>query len=441
MTFSVVKTPSDEALEGLLKQTHESLPGGDAFAALRAAAAAHFYDQGLPNRRVEEWKYSDLKRAMPTDLALAGPVEEALIAERLNATRILADVARVRLVLVNGMYRADLSDGAKLPEGVSLRSVAEALCAGEFALDDPEIAKGDMALSLNTALLQDGVILEIADGVKVETPIEICNMMLGGGLATIRNRVSVGKGASVSVIETFIGDVVDGGLASHYQLNSAIDYRIADEAAVDVLRILRDGLEAVHVGTSTVVLGANVKFEHFTMATGGRFVRSQAFVRFEGEYTDGEFFGATILDGEQHNDITLTVDHAVPNCNSKEQYRTVLDDKAEGVFQGQIVVRQYAQKTDAKMMSQALILSEDAAFFNKPELEIFADDVVCGHGATCGELDEDLLFYLRSRGIPEVMAKKMLVLAFLAEAVENITNEQFVEALEAFIAERLGIEY
>ena len=117
----------------------------------------------------------------------------------------------------------------------------------------------------------------------------------------------------------------------------------------------------------------------------------------------------------------------------------MLDDKAEGVFQGQIIVRQYAQKTDAKMMSQALLLSEDASFNNKPELEIYADDVVCGHGATCGDLDEDLLFYLRARGIPKDVAKKMLVMAFLAEAIEKVSNEQFVEALEGYILDRLGL--
>jgi Fe-S cluster assembly protein SufD len=164
-------------------------------------------------------------------------------------------------------------------------------------------------------------------------------------------------------------------------------------------------------------------------------------VKFTGEYSDAELFGATIIGRDQHSDQTLLVDHAVPNCNSKEQYRTVMDDKAQGVFQGKIFVRQPAQKTDGQMMSQALLLSEDAAFFNKPELEIFADDVQCAHGATCGELDEDLLFYLRARGIPLDQAKKMLVLAFLAEAVEHVSNESVVEALEGFIADWLGLDH
>ena len=435
MTLPVVKTPADEALEAILKAAQGDLPGEGGFAALRAGAVADFEAHGLPTRRVEEWKYSDLKRVMPADLALAGAVDDAQIKARLGETRVLKDVDRARLVLVNGAYRADLSDLGEIDQAVTVRSVADALRAGEFTLDDPEIAKGDIGLSLNTALLQDGVIIEIVDGASLDKPLEIRNVMMGGGLATVRSRVVVGKGATAHIMETYIGD------DAAYQLNSAIDYRIGDDAKLYVMRLLNDGKDAIHVGSTTAILGAKTLFEHFTMSAGGKFVRSQSFVRFDGEYSDAELFGATIVDGSQHSDITLKVDHAVPNCNSKEQYRSVMDDKAESVFQGQIVVRQHAQKTDGQMMSQALLLSEDASFYNKPELEIYADDVVCAHGATCGELDEDLLFYLRARGIPYAEAKKMLVLAFLAEAVENVSNEQFVEALEAYIADRLGVDH
>ena len=435
MTTPLIKTASDEALEMVLKNAQADLPGTAPFSAQRAEAIATFEGVGLPNKRVEDWKYSDLKRVMPTDLALAGTPDEAAIAERIGESRLLKDIERQRLVLVNGAYRADLSDLGLLDGKVSIRSVAEALQSGTFNLDDPDITEDDVALSLNTALLQDGVIIDVADGTKIEMPIEICNMMLGGGMASLRNRVVLGEGAELSIIETFIGD------NQSYQLNSAIDYRVADGATLNVLRLLRDGDEAIHIGSTTMTLGAKSYVEHFTMAVGGKFVRSQSFVEFNGELSDAEMFGASFVDGNRHSDITLKVDHRVPNCNSKEQYRTVLDGRAEGVFQGKIYVRQPAQKSDAQMMSQALLLSEDAAFFNKPELEIYADDVICAHGATCGELDEELLFYLRARGIPFEQAKKMLVLAFLAEAVEKISNESFVEALESYIAERLGVDY
>jgi Fe-S cluster assembly protein SufD len=252
-------------------------------------------------------------------------------------------------------------------------------------------------------------------------------------MATVRNRVVIGKGAKVGVIETFTGD------EAAYQLNTAIDYRVADDAKLNVLRIINEGDNGLHLGSTTATVGGHVHFEHFTLSASGNFVRSQSFVAMLGEYSDADLFGASLVNGSRHSDITLKMDHAVPNCNSKEQYRTVLDDKAVGVFQGQIIVRQYAQKTDAKMMSQALLLSEDASFNNKPELEIYADDVICGHGATCGELDEDLLFYLRARGISKDLAKKMLVMAFLAEAIENVSDDRFVEALEAYILDRLGL--
>ena len=435
MTSPVIKSAADQALETILKTAQDGLVHETPIDAMRADAISHFEAAGLPNKRVEDWKYSDLKRVMPADLALSQPADKAALDAMLANAKILDGVDRARIVLANGAFMAEWSDLDKIDSAVNVRSVSEALQAGDFMIDDPDVAKDDIALSLNTALLQDGVCIEIAEGAKIETPIEICTIVTNGGLSTVRSRVVVGKGAHVSIVESYIGDDIS------YQLNSAIDYRIADKAEAHVMRLLRDGAEAVHVGSTTAILGGNARFEHFTMSTGGKFVRSQAFVCFEGENSDADLFGATIADGGQHNDITLKVDHAVPHCNSKEQYRTVLDDKAEGVFQGKIYVRQPAQKTDGQMMSQALLLSEDAAFYNKPELEIFADDVVCAHGATCGELDEDLLFYLRARGIPQDYAKKMLVLAFLAEAVENISNAQFVEALESYIADRLGVDH
>lgn len=434
MTLQTVKSPVDEALSSLIAAQQVVLPGTAGFSRKRAAASAQFASAGLPNKRVEAWKYSDLKRAMPADIALIAPLEGNDVEGRLTQTRIFTSVERARLIIINGVFRADLSDMALLDGKLSVRTVADSLRDGTFVLDDPEIASQDMALALNTALLQDGVVLEIADNVELETPIEIRNVMIGTGLATTRNRVVVGSGAKATFIETFVGD--DGA----HQLNAAIDYRVGDQAKVCVTRVINDGAEAIHVGSTTIVLGGETRFEHFTMSTGGSFTRSQSFVRFEGEHSDAELFGATIIEGKQHSDITLTVDHAVPNCNSKEQYRTVMADKAAGVFQGKIIVRQPAQKTDGQMMSQALLLSEDAAFYNKPELEIFADDVQCAHGATCGELDEDLLFYLRARGIPREQAEKMLVMAFLAEVVEHCTNAQFVEALESYISNWLGLE-
>lgn len=434
MTQQQVTAPSNEALTALIAAQASKLPGDDSFSGLRSGAREHFAKTGLPHRRIEEWKYSDLRRVMPADLALAGPVANADLDRNMVSSRILKDVDRALLMFVNGDYKPELSDLAGLGELVAIRSVADALENGDFALDDPEIAQKDIALALNTALVRDGVIVEIAEGAKIERPIEIRNAVIGDGLATVRNRVVIGKGASAMILESFVGD--EGA----HQLNAAIDYRVADEAEMQVTRLIHDGSNGVHVGSTTVVLGAQAKFEHFTLSTGGKFTRSTSFVRFEGEFTDADMFGATCISGQQHSDISLVVDHAVPNCNSKEQYRTVLDDRAQGVFQGKIIVKPHAQKTDGQMMSQALLLSEDAGFYNKPELEIFADDVQCAHGATCGELDEDLLFYLRSRGIALDEARKMLVMAFLAEAVENVSNETFVEVLEAYIAEWLGLD-
>ena len=181
--------------------------------------------------------------------------------------------------------------------------------------------------------------------------------------------------------------------------------------------------------TSASAIGARARFNAFTFTAGGAVVRNQLFLKFDGEDTVAGIRGATLIKGRQHADTTLVADHAARGCQSREMFKTVLDGEAHGVFQGRIIVRPHAQKTDAKMMTRALLLSERAEADNKPELEIFADDVQCGHGATAGALDDDLKFYLMARGIPQAEAEALLIRAFLGEAIEGIEHAGLREAL------------
>src|SRR6185437_13291919 len=200
-------------------------------------------------------------------------------------------------------------------------------------------------------------------------------------------------------------------------------------------RLMADGSDAANISSAIFAVGAKVKFNLFNMTAGGAVSRYQGFVTLSGEGSELNVNGVNLLKGTQHGDTTLLVDHAVPHCTSREIFRAVIDDRAHSVFQGRIIVRPGAQKTDGKMMTRALLLSDEAEADNKPELEIFADDVTCGHGATAGALDESLLFYLRARGLPEKEAQALLIQAFVGEAIEAIADDDLREAAMA-VAQR-----
>ncbi|MBM0207046.1 Fe-S cluster assembly protein SufD [Micromonospora sp. STR1s_5] len=247
------------------------------------------------------------------------------------------------------------------------------------------------------------------------------------GTAT-RVLVVVEEGASVTLLESHEGP---DGLA--YQPNDVIEFVVLDRAQVRHVRLNAEGKDALALSTLTARLGAEVSFNTINVVTGAQVSRHQVFLTFAGENSTARADGAGLLNGRQHADATLLVDHAVPHCTSRELYKTVLDDDATGVFQGKIIVRPHAQTTDGAMKSDTLLLSDGASMNNKPELEIFADDVVCGHGATCGALDEDLLFYLRSRGLPEAEAESLLLQAFVGQAIDTVENEAARDALIAVL--------
>jgi Fe-S cluster assembly protein SufD len=208
-----------------------------------------------------------------------------------------------------------------------------------------------------------------------------------------------------------------------------LELKVGDAAHVDHIKITGEGAGALHVSSLMAAIGAHARFNEFLFTTGGGVVRNQAFVRFGGEGTVAGIRGATLLQGHQHADTTLVAEHAAAECTSREVFKSVLDEHGRSVFQGKIIVRPHAQKTDAKMATHALLLSETAEADNKPELEIFADDVQCGHGATSGALDQELLFYLKARGIPAKEAEALLIQAFVGEAVEGIEHAGLRDAL------------
>jgi len=271
----------------------------------------------------------------------------------------------------------------------------------------------------------DGVVISVADGATLTQPLQIIHVATASKVSTFtRSRLTIGKGAHVTLVESFVA--ADGARA--YQANDTVVLSIGDGAELSHVRVMADALDAANITSGIFAVGAKAKYDFFNMTIGGALSRFQGFLTLNGEGSELNVNGVNLLKGTQHGDTTLLVDHAVPNCTSRELFRAVVDDRAHSVFQGRIIVRPNAQKTDGKMMTRALLLSDEAEADNKPELEIFADDVTCGHGATSGALDESLLFYLRARGLPEKEAQALLIQAFVGEAIEGIANDDLREA-------------
>ena len=429
----VMRTAAETALAQEFAQARARLPGGDAVAAQRAAAFDVFVKEGLPHRRVEEWKYTDLRALMREAKPLATPPDAAAKARAKTAGALLGDVECRRLVFVDGAFVPELSDTAALEPGLAVGSLAAALAGNDPALA-AHLGKlapaSDVAVALNTALMGDGAVIRIAAGSTIERPLHLLFVASEKPAATfVRSLVVVERGARAMFIESH-----EGPSGSDYQVNAALELFVSDEAHVDHVKIVGEGPQALHVSTLAAAIGARARFNTFTFTAGGAVVRNQLFLNFDGEDTVAGIRGATLIKGAQHADTTLVANHIARGCQSREMFKTVLDGEAHGVFQGRIIVRPGAQQTDAKMMTQALLLSDRAEADNKPELEIFADDVQCGHGATAGALDEQLKFYLMARGIPAEEAEALLIQAFLGEAVEGIEHAGLREALMEAVA-------
>ena len=429
-----IKTAAECALGVNFAAARGNLPGVDAVAALRDEAFRRFETDGLPNRRIEEWKYTDL-RALMRDAKPLAPLPDAGAKRRaVERVRCSPRIEARRIVFVDGSFVPELSDLAGLEAGLTIRSMASALAAG-----DPQVVTRlgqivptpDIAVALNTAFMGDGAVINVAPGVALARPIHLIFVNAGRepAAAFLRSLATIGKGARAMLVESHDG-------AGEFQVNTALELEVGDTAHVDHVKITAHRRPACLQPDGGG--GRACPLQRVPVHDRGAVVRNQLFVRFEGDGTIAGIRGASLLKGRQHVDTTLVADHVAQACTSREMFKSVLDGESRSVFQGKIIVRPNAQKTDARMATHALLLSETAEADNKPELEIFADDVQCGHGATSGDLDEDLLFYLRARGIPEKDAQALLIQAFVGEAVEGIEHAGLRDALMAEVAAWLG---
>ncbi len=378
----------------------------------REAAFEAFAAAGLPTRRREDWHYTDLRAALREAAAPAPRPDERRLAAARVALGKLPKLGATRFVLVDGHYVEALSDRA--PRGLKPSLLVK---SARSSVADP-------AVWLNDAFAPGGLHFVVDEDQTIEGAIEIVHFTGGEAARAIYSHVSLTllRGASATFVERFVG--ADTGS----QRNALARISLGDDARVELVTILNDA-PSLHVESQEALLGRGAKLSAFALVAGGDLVRRQIFVRHDEPNAKISLAGLSLLDGARHADTTLQIHHAAPHGMSREFYRHVVADEATGVYQGKVIVAQHAQKTDGGMKSQALLLSPTATMNNKPELEIFADDVVCGHGATVGALDPEQLFYLMARGIARSEAEAMLLEAFGAEAIERVEHPDLADAL------------
>ena len=402
--MSTTTTRPLDAVAGAFLAAYEARDSRDAS---RDQAAALFRTAGLPGPREEAWHYTTLRPL--ADAAFDAPrgEVESLLAD-------LPSIAAPRLVFADGRFRADLS---VLPVGIAVRTGAPAW----GTLARPAVEK---LVALNTMLAEDGAEIEVADGADGGTVV--LASLATGGACHPRHGIRLGRGARLTLIEAHFG-------SGAYLNNPVFSIELGEDATLEHLRIQRDAPAAFHLSTLYADVGARGTYDSFLLTLGARLARVEVHARLAGAKAVAHLNAAQLLGTNQHADFTTVVAHTAPATVSRQTVKNVLTGRSRGVFQGKIEVARAAQKTDGYQMNQALLLSAEAEIDSKPQLEIYADDVKCSHGATVGELDPDQLFYLRSRGVPEAEARSILVRAFLNEALDPIAHDAAREAMEGMI--------
>jgi Fe-S cluster assembly protein SufD len=380
----------------------------------RDEAAETFRRAGLPGRRVEAWKYTDLRPI--ASAAFLEPLDQ-----RTDCSALLARAPQIdgaRLVFVDGRFRDDLSAP---PTAARFTSFADHPAFGALARPDRE-----PMVALNTMLAEDGAVIDVPENTDAGL-IHLISLATdtpaGASDFHPRHSIRLAPGARLTVLETSLGD----GTYLHAPVT---ELHVAEGASLTHIRLQDESTAAFHLSTLYAEIADRGTYDSFTLNLGGRMARTEVHARLAGPGATTHLNGAQLLSGTQHADFTTVVRHDAPHGTSRQTVKNVLAGRSRGVFQGRIEVARHAQKTDGYQMSQSLLLSPDAEIDTKPELEIFADDVKCSHGATVGELDAEQLFYLRSRGIPDAEARSMLVRAFLSEALDAVTLDAARAVLE-----------
>ena len=409
--------------------------GFDVFKGLRSTALDAFSISGIPSTRLEEWKYSHIAPQLSHGFGTDEAAETLPKAENIPAP--LCRNIHIRMVFVDGKFYAPNSSGLDLPPGVTLISLSR------FSDDDKAVegigtladfkAEDQSLVALNTACADDGFVLHIQDGVVLDSPIEVVWCVTSDQATAYfpRMYVVLGRSSKASLVEDFVG------IGSAKYFSCAVgEISLAAHSEFSYCRVQRESAYSTIVNSLSVKQDEESVFRSTVLSLGGGFVRNEIRVTLAGERCHSTLNGINLLNTEQHLDNHTVIDHVKPNCESSELYKGVYADKSYGIFSGTIVVREDAQKTNAFQSNQSILLSDSAKSHSRPQLKIWADDVKCSHGATVGQLDDDALFYLRSRGIPKLLAQSMLVRAFLQDVLEGVGEVDLSESLAKLLEEK-----
>ncbi|MCZ6796108.1 MAG: Fe-S cluster assembly protein SufD [Planctomycetota bacterium] len=414
---------------------------GDAWhAAGRREAIRRFEELGFPTRRQERWKYTNVTALARTAFSPIDPASTTAPGRESLGVYDFSDLQTTRLVFLNGRFEASLSVIPELPDRLHAGSLGRALEEGS------QLVRGSLGrllaehsdhafVALNEAFFEDGAFVHVRKGAAIDQPVHLLFLTTESADATVsypRILVVLEESAQLTLIEDYASL---GGQTS--LTNSAVEITVGENAALDHYRLLRESRASSHVSAVSVRQERCSRFSSFAACVRGKFVRNDVAVLLDGEDCECTLYGIVVAAEEQHVDNQTRIVHRRANCRSWEVYKTILGDRATGVFNGKIYVHPEAQKTDAKQTNMSLLLSERAEMNSKPELEIYADDVRCTHGATVGQLDDEALYYLRSRGIDRDSARNILTFAFARDVLSQIRPEALREVVQDLVAEKL----
>lgn len=409
------------------------------FHKLRKDAIAKFGEFEFPTLKNEEWKYTNISPILKQNFIPSINSDQTIFSNEEIEKFLFTGFDCCLLVFVNGRYSEELSKIKKLPDGIVIDSLKNVL------LNEPDMIKGyagklskidNSFNALNTAFAQDGIVVKIADGKVLENPVQI--LFLNGGkseniLSAPRNLIVAGKNSHAKIIFNY-----NGSTEEKYFTDAVTEVYCDEDSIVDLYKIQNEDVRSFHIEKVEIEQKRGSLFNHYSFSFGGALTRNDINSTHKGQNIDTHYYGLYLGNDNQHIDNHTFIDHAEPNCESNEIYKGILDGSSRGVFNGKIMVRPDAQKTNAFQSNKTILLSDKARIDTKPQLEIFADDVKCSHGATIGRLDEAAYFYIRSRGIPDELAKSMLIRAFANDVVEAVKIDELKDQLNHMIFEHLN---
>ncbi|PTL82207.1 Fe-S cluster assembly protein SufD [Vitiosangium sp. GDMCC 1.1324] len=404
--------------------------------ALRQDGIAQLARQGFPSTKLEDWKYTNVAPISDHAFCPVRTVHEAGVEAAVG--RLALPGTGPRLVFVDGWFVRELSRLEGAPEGLTVRSLREALQDGEpleSLVGRRARAEASAFTALNAALLEEGALVRVAPGTVCHEPVQLLFVTRGDGelaLASPRVVVQAGENSELTLVESYVGAAPGVSFT-----NAVTEVVLGDGARLTHLKLQAESESAFHIGGLHVEQGRDSRFASHLISLGGALARNEVHALFSAEGGEATLNGLYVGHGTQHLDQWTNLDHAQPRCTSRELYKGVLDDKARGTFHGKVMVRPDAQQTDARQANRNLLLSEAAMADARPQLEILADDVKCAHGATVGRLDEQALFYLRARGIPRAEAESLLTHAFATEVVGAVPLATLREQVEELLARKL----